>query len=1011
MAAQDKTHGERSLFRTILVPLLCLLAVEVLIFLGSLYAVGVTGQLDQNAREIADKKVENRQSYLENYMVENWSDLSWVVRRVNRAAQEMLDRGELSLEELDSNSEACAPLLLELGNDLVSTLYAKQVSGIFVVFNTGNLDEKSDTVEKTGIYIRDLDPRSQPSEERADLLLERAPIAVVQEMNISTDSAWNPLFRFSHGYYDFFFQPYYAASTQLVEDPADYGYWSRIPYTLRGSDVSSVSYSVPLVLEDGTVYGVLGVEVLTSYLSTLLPWEELADGQWSSYCLAVLDRETGDWRVNLVNGPAGQELAPGDLLPLERDEADNLKMKLGQETYYAAAAPFSLYNNNTPFEGEQWLLLGLVPEKELYAFSNQFRGYLHLVIFCTLVSGVLGTIFISRRVSRPVRGLYRELARARQGAEEIPTLPSTGILEIDQFSRIFASLSRDVVDASTKFLRIMEMASVEIGGFEMRRDKGAVFVTENFFPMFGCEGVKTAGLTPEEFREKIRWIYQHTRHTASDQQNTVFQVELPQGDVRYIHVEITEDEQRWVGLAEDVTQSTLERLRIERERDYDLLTGLYSRRAFYQKAEQLFREPERLKQAALVMLDLDNLKQTNDRFGHDWGDQYIRQAGQCFAGAVPRDALCARISGDEFCLLLYGFSSREEGRKALSELARAIRESAFALPNGEIVPIGASGGVAWYPQDSGQFRELLRYADFAMYQIKQLGKGSLGEFERQVYQRQHALIQSRRELIRLLDDQQVTYHFQPIVDGETGEPVGYEALMRPSLPHLSCPEAVLSMAEREGRLYDVERMTFRRALDAFRQLTEQAWIPPQALLFLNSVADQRMSQSDIQTMVARWGDILPRTVLEFSARRELDPGALELKRMSPGFSGMTALDNCVGAAGEERALWLLSPKFVKIDRALIRGLDGDGEKRQGVSHIVEQAHSRGIRVVAVGVESGEELETVLTLGVDCVQGAFLARPSALPLPVSSEAVERIRRFRGKGTPSAAGKRAAPEEMR
>ena len=108
-------------------------------------------------------------------------------------------------------------------------------------------------------------------------------------------------------------------------------------------------------------------------------------------------------------------------------------------------------------------------------------------------------------------------------------------------------------------------------------------------------------------------------------------------------MEITQEEQRRVGLVEDVTQSTLERLRIERERDYDLLTGLYSRRAFYQRAEQLFREPERLGQAALVMLDLDNLKRTNDRFGHDWGDQYIRQAGQCFASAVPKDALCARL--------------------------------------------------------------------------------------------------------------------------------------------------------------------------------------------------------------------------------------------------------------------------------------------------------------------------------------------------------------------------------
>ena len=1004
-ATQDRPRGARSLFRTILAPLLCLLAVEIAILIGMLYVAGVMGQLEQNAREIADKQVENRLSDLESDMVENWSDLNWLVRRVNGTTQSMLEEGTLSLEELDSSAEACTPLLLEVGDELISALYARQVSGIFLVFNT-DASQGGGEREKTGICIRNPNPGGQNAEDQSGLLLERAPAAAARALNIAASASWDSMFRFSEEGFQLFFRPCYAAAAaQQVEDPADYGCWSTESYTLRGSGASAISYSVPLVLEDGTVYGVLGVELLSSYLRGQLPWEELLDGQWASYCLAAADPQGQTCRINLVSGPGEEYLSPGDALRLAYDREGNPRLELEEEGYYVSAAPFDLYGGSARSEEEQWLLLGVVREEDLYAFSNQMRRCLYLALFCTLAEGVLGAVFISRRVSRPVRGLYRELVQAGPGEGKIPTLPGTGILEIDQFSRVFTALSQDALDASTKLLRIMEMASVEIGGFELRQDEGKIFVTENLFPMFGCGGVDAATLTVEEFHNRARWVYEHTKHTAVDEQNTIFQVELPQGKVRYLHMEVAQDGQRRVGLVEDVTQSTLERLRIERERDYDLLTGLLSRRAFYQRAEQLFREPERMGQAVLVMLDLDNLKRTNDRFGHDWGDQYIRRAGQCFAGAVPANALCARISGDEFCLLLYGFQTQEEGRGALENLSRAIRESAFALPNGETVPIGASGGAAWYPGDSENFRDLMRYADFAMYQVKQLGKGNLGEFNRQTYDRQHALIQSRREFVRLLDNQQVSYHFQPLVDGETGETVGYEAFMRPSLPHLDNPEAVLGLAGREGRLYDVERMTLRRTLESFRQLEKQGQISSQMLLFINSVADQRMSQSDFQDMAGRWGDVLPRTVLEFSARRRLDPGALELKRMSPGFSGMTALDNCTGAETEERALWLLSPQFVKLDPGLVSGLDKDEEKAAAVRRIVERAHSKGIRVVAVGVETEEELRAALSLGADFLQGFYLARPAALPLPVSDQTVRLIRRLRqeraasiGSGTP-------------
>lgn len=112
--------------------------------------------------------------------------------------------------------------------------------------------------------------------------------------------------------------------------------------------------------------------------------------------------------------------------------------------------------------------------------------------------------------------------------------------------------------------------------------------------------------------------------------STLLHVRSLDGKERYVRLKETQIESRTIVLAEDVTTSTLERLRIERERDYDLLTGLYNRRAFYRFAGRLFDRPDKMKHAAVVMMDLDNLKRTNDTFGHEWGDRYIHEAAVCF---------------------------------------------------------------------------------------------------------------------------------------------------------------------------------------------------------------------------------------------------------------------------------------------------------------------------------------------------------------------------------------------
>ena len=245
---------------------------------------------------------------------------------------------------------------------------------------------------------------------------------------------------------------------------------------------------------------------------------------------------------------------------------------------------------------------------------------------------------------------------------------------------------------------------------------------------------------------------------------------MPEPDgVRWVRMRLLRSSSRWTGLAEDITSDRMSLERMEYERDHDVLTELYNRRAFKRMALALLaRGPQAACVGALVMLDLDNLKYINDTYGHDMGDAYIR----CMAASLPSPdgerCLVARMSDDEFFVLFHGYDTQEEVRGQIALLRQRMTRASLTLPDGVRQPVRASGGVAWYPADSDRFDELVRYADFAMYQVKNSGKGEFAEFDGEAYRRDAYLVQSRGVLHRLLEQRLVDYHFQPIVEVSTG---------------------------------------------------------------------------------------------------------------------------------------------------------------------------------------------------------------------------------------------------
>lgn len=997
---------ERSIFRMILTAMLVVLGLEVLLLLLAFYFSNMGPQMNQNAMDIVEKQVENRSAYLENIMLAN-QDLSVLSAKINETTASLTEEGAIDLETLDDSGENAMPLLSAVSSDLISTLRSKSVTGIFMVLNTEDLDQIGADVTLPGVYIRDLDPSTTPSERNADLLLERSPIQLVKQMDVSTDKGWFSSFPPEALEEESFiyqvFQAAYQDKGQL--DAAEYGRWTRKPFVLKGDGRSALAYTIPLIFEDGTVYGVLGVEMLTSYMQSLIPNKELQNQGFGTYYLASTREELSGKSVEFQEAACSSSAGTiqnfsAESMTLTKESGDYwLKDTQTNKVSFASVRPLTLYSRNAPFSGEQWVLVGTVETTYLFAFSNHVIFLMGVAIVMIVAVGLICSLIVSRYLARPISKLSGEVAAAQKNPTAMPKFSATHIRELDQFATAVTQLSHDVLNTSTKFLRIMEMASVDLGGYEVRKDSPTVYVTENFFSMLGIPEKKEENLTKERFQEIMTEFESVCRSSKGYAGDLIYHIPLPDGKIRYVRIETTSEADAQVGLVEDVTAVTTERLRIEHERDYDPLTGLYSRRAFQRESEAIFARPEKLKHAALIMMDTDNLKHMNDTFGHDWGDKYIRRAGQCLAWNTPPGTLCARISGDEFNVLFYGYDSQEAIREEIRNLKTAVKETSLTLPSGRELHLSISGGIAWYPENSREFPIMKKYADFAMYQVKRTQKGELAEFDPEIYRKEAAATEKRQQFQKLIREELVRYYFQPIISGKTGETIAYEALMRVSLPMITNPGQVMELAREEGCLHEIERITMFKSAESYLFLEREGLISGKEKLFVNSVASQHMTEAESKEYMRRFTSLQSRLVVEITEEEGMDSSALEIKRNTLGLQGNFALDDYGSGYSNEKNLIDLSPAYIKVDISIIRDIDKSQDKQQIVSNIVSYAHGRNMQIVAEGMETAAELETVLALGVDLLQGYFLARPAAVPSKISDEALAVIQAFEAKQTAS------------
>jgi EAL domain-containing protein (putative c-di-GMP-specific phosphodiesterase class I) len=249
---------------------------------------------------------------------------------------------------------------------------------------------------------------------------------------------------------------------------------------------------------------------------------------------------------------------------------------------------------------------------------------------------------------------------------------------------------------------------------------------------------------------------------------------------------------------------------------------------------------------------------------------------------------------------------------------------------------------------------------------------------------------------RVINENLIAYHFQPIVNAKNGQIYAYEALMRTSGGIRVSPLTLINYAASVGRLYEIEWLTYNNVLkyaaanrDFFRNKR----------IFINSIPGHFLNETDFMRIRELYGDLLPKLVVEFTEQAETEGDELkEIQARCTANNMDIAVDDYGTGYSNISNLLLYSPNVVKIDRSLLSNVHEEPKKQHFVTNIIEFAHANGFMALAEGVETAEELRAVIRFGVDLIQGNFTAMPSAIPV---YEIPQRISQMITKFSESAA----------
>lgn len=456
-------------------------------------------------------------------------------------------------------------------------------------------------------------------------------------------------------------------------------------------------------------------------------------------------------------------------------------------------------------------------------------------------------------------------------------------------------------------------------------------------------------------------------------------------------VENTESPSNIIVLLSDVTEIDKTQKRLKRQALHDQLTGLPNRRFYRERLRNLIDESrQKQQQFAVCFVDLDDFKIVNDSMGHSAGDELLVQIGQKLRQTAGEDSFVARFGGDEFAVLIP--RTDEDPRLVATvtdDILRTLREP---IPiRGTEVRVSASFGISIYPTDGETADELMQNADVAMYAAKHEGSSQIRMFNPVMRHKVERRNRIQRELHNALQGNDIFVQFQPLVDLRSGQLASCEALARWKTPggDLISPAEFIPVAEQTGLVNHLGEVILSRVCRQLVDWDRRGIRPARTSINLSS------RQFRCEGFSRRVRDLLDREganpewftleVTETAIMDDISAGILLLDELARlGFS--IALDDFGTGHSSLSYLRSLNVHFLKIDRSFVTDLPGDDRAFAIVDSVIRMGQSRGLKIVAEGIETQAQFDSLCDMGCDVGQGYLISHP------LSPEAFEEWNRW-------------------
>ncbi|GAB6065179.1 diguanylate cyclase [Aquifex pyrophilus] len=407
----------------------------------------------------------------------------------------------------------------------------------------------------------------------------------------------------------------------------------------------------------------------------------------------------------------------------------------------------------------------------------------------------------------------------------------------------------------------------------------------------------------------------------------------------------------------------------------DPLTGLYNQRVFW---ELLTYEIERAKRHnykfTLLVLDIDNFKMLNDRYGHEFGDNVILKFAEILRKTFRREDLLARYGGDEFVVIM-PYTDAESARSAVQRLLTNLNELKILAPDGNVITLSVSVGGAVYPEHGSSPKELFVVADNMMYKVKTLGKGGY-RFPEEEDIREYAQITTQKGFVILnaIESDKVIPYFQPILDLKTNDIFAFEVLMRiKDKDKVFSAGEFIEVAESLGIIHKLDYKVIKKALKQCKASGKEP------ILFFNISPKELLIRDffkEIKRIVDEAGYKREKIVFEITERetvrnlKRIEEFIKELKKEGFRF----ALDDFGSGFASFTYVKLFPIDFIKIEGEFIRSMVKSKLDRAFVIGAVTLAKTAGIKTIAEFVENEEIYKLLKEIGVDYAQGYFIGEP-------------------------------------